>query len=133
MLTSPQHQTEKDALTMRLTPRFSVATLIALIATAGWPAIPTIPSSSPVAGEGIVSETGSTDLLAGLRGCAVPFTAAGSLAAQEPPPGNPTLAGCIAGCVYAGEIADEAGVDPAIVWEAVKGCKAVCVTNHGTQ
>ena len=118
---------------MRLTPRFSVATLIALVAAAAWPAIPTFPSSSPLDGEGIVSEIGSTDLLASLRGCAVPLRTTGSLAAQEPPPGNPTLAGCIAGCVYAGEIADEAGVDPAIVWAAVKRCKAVCVENHGTQ
>lgn len=116
---------------MKLTQRSSVAALIALVAAAVWPAIPTFPSSSPIGGEGIVSEIGSTNLLADLRGCAVPLRMAGSLAAQDPPPGNPTLAGCIAGCVYAGELLEAAGAGPALVWEIVKGCKAVCVADHG--
>ena len=121
---------------MRFTRRFSVAILIALIAAAAGPAIPTVPpfpASGTRDGERIRTEIASGSVLAILRECAAPRRTAGSLMAQEPPPGNPTLAGCIAGCVYAGEAAEEAEIDPATIWEIVKACKANCVEAHGPQ
>jgi len=98
------------------------------------PTVPTFPAPTTFDGERIGTEIGSASMLAVLSECTAPWLAAGSLAAQEPPPpGNPTLAGCIAGCVYAGEAAEEAGVDGATIWQIVKNCKASCVEAHGPE
>ena len=123
---------------MRLTRSFFVAIPTVLIAVAAWPAISTVTVpmfsvSATFDGERIDTEIGSVSTLAALRECTTSWLAAGSLTAQElPPPGNPVLAGCIAGCVYSGEAAEENGVDGATIWEIVRDCKERCRAAHGT-